>query len=93
MTTSTRTSVRIPRELLTQTKELLEGRNFSQVVQEALADWVRDHQRVRWGDLIEQTLKSRSASRRAEHREIAALAGESTRRIVEGRDHAVPTPR
>lgn len=90
MTPSVKTSVRVPRDLLAQLERLRGDRRLTDVINEALATWVEEQQRLQWGRQISESLRERSPERRQESRQTAGLASQAALRAMEKR-HGSPS--
>ncbi len=79
-------SVRLAVELVEETRRLGGDRSFSEVVTEALEEWLRAKRREREDDLIEEALGRRPPGQRADERKLAKTAGRAGRRAMEKLD-------
>jgi len=79
-------SVRLSEDLLAEVSALEPGKSFSEVVQQAIADWIAQRRREAEDEVIRQALAGRSAEQRAEEKALAVLAQKSARKTVERAD-------
>ncbi len=91
MAASINKSVRLPDPLYRQIEELRGDMNFTEVVTEALEAWVEHRRRVRWGDIIERSLKGLSAEQTGAEAGLVKAGSASARRVL-GEDDGPRSP-
>jgi predicted CopG family antitoxin len=79
-------SIRLPDELVEEAKRMGGERSFTDVVTEALGQWLQAKRREHEDDIIEQALTRRSPEHREEECEIGRVAGGSALRALEKLD-------
>ena len=76
-------SVRLPRELIDEVEMFRGDQNFTEVVTEAVAQWLRRQRRRHEDQLIEQALTGLPPEQREAEDLLAGAASQSARRTLE----------
>lgn len=79
-------SVRIAQKLLDEATTLSPGQKVSEIISEALANWVAAQSRRQEDEVIKRALASISADQRREEETLVRTAGRSSLRSLEKRD-------
>ena len=84
MATATRTvSARLPATLIEEARDLSPERKISEIIAQALTDWVAFMRRQHEDELIKKTLTSIPDDQRREEQKLVRRAGRSSRRAME----------
>lgn len=75
-------SFRIDEKTAREIKEFAPGLNFSQVVNQALAAWLKERRRQRRDELVRESCRARSEAELAEFDEITEQADRSTLNLM-----------
>ncbi|MHC4444302.1 MAG: hypothetical protein ACYTF1_18525 [Planctomycetota bacterium] len=87
MAPPTRTvSARLPTTLVEEATGLNPEKKISEIITQALTDWVTAMRRQREDDLIKQALSSLSNEQRQDEQNLARVAGKSTLKAMERLD-------
>ncbi|UCD28469.1 MAG: hypothetical protein JSV03_15520 [Planctomycetota bacterium] len=87
MPTATRTvSARLPAALLEEAKDLIPEKKISEIIVQALTDWIAVMRRQHEDELIRQALSSMSDEQRQEEQKLTQTASRSSLRVMESRN-------
>ena len=79
-------SIRLPQELINEVEMLRGDQNFTEVVTEAVAQWLRCQRRRHEDQLIEQALTGLPPEQREAEDRLAGVASQSALRTLEAMD-------
>lgn len=79
-------SVRLPESLIAEVRALGGDHSFSEVLTEAVIEWIKRKRREREDEIIVRSLSQRSPEQRAEEASLVTQAEQSARRILESLD-------
>ena len=85
-TTTKPVSVRLSESLIKEATELNTGKRMSEIINEALRNWIAKERRLYEDDMIRRALSSMSSEQKREERELVNIAEQSSLKALEKLD-------